>query len=173
MSAAETAQLIEDTLRDHEIEYSRDTPETFVAILPGERKYRTPVMLTVSEPGVRFESFVCRKPEENADGVHSFMLRRNARLYGVAYALDQMGDIYLVGRIATSAVSADELDRILGQILQATDDDFNTLLELGFAGAIRREWDWRVSRGESLRNLRAFAHLVDDEDAQARVAESE
>ncbi|MCX4098803.1 YbjN domain-containing protein [Nocardia sp. alder85J] len=162
MTVAETAQLVEDVLRDHEIEYTRENPETFVAILPGERKFRTPVMLTVSAHGVRFESFVCRKPEENADGVHSFMLRRNAKLYGVAYALDQVGDIYLVGRIATSAVSAEELDRILGQILQATDDDFNTLLELGFAGAIRREWDWRVSRGESLHNLRAFEHLVDD-----------
>ena len=34
------------------------------------------------------------------------------------------------------------------------------LLELGFADAIRREWAWRVSRGESLANLEAFKHLV-------------
>ena len=31
---------------------------------------------------------------------------------------------------------------------------------LGFAGAIRREWAWRVSRGEPLQNLAAFAHLI-------------
>jgi len=35
------------------------------------------------------------------------------------------------------------------------------LIELGFAESIRREWAWRVSRGESLANLQAFTHLVD------------
>ena len=44
------------------------------------------------------------------------------------------------------------------------DADFNTLLELGFRSSIQKEWEWRVSRGESLKNLQAFAHLIDDED---------
>ena len=35
------------------------------------------------------------------------------------------------------------------------------MLEIGFGTAIRREWDWRVKRGESLANLRAFAHFAD------------
>ena len=61
--------------------------------------------------------------------------------------------------------TADELDRIFGQILEAVDGDFNTLLELGFAESIRKEWKWRVSRGESLQNLRAFEHLVDSADS--------
>ena len=55
-----------------------------------------------------------------------------------------------------------ELDRVLGQVVEAADGDFNTLLEIGFAGAIQREWDWRVSRGESLANLQAFRHLVSE-----------
>jgi hypothetical protein len=33
-------------------------------------------------------------------------------------------------------------------------------LELGFSNAIRREWAWRVERGESLANLKAFEHLI-------------
>jgi hypothetical protein len=36
-------------------------------------------------------------------------------------------------------------------------------LELGFAESIKREWDWRVKRGESLRNLQAFARFADPE----------
>ncbi|MEV6428542.1 YbjN domain-containing protein [Nocardia sp. NPDC051463] len=156
-----TAQLIDATLRDREIEYTRPSADVFVVILPGERKLKTTVMLTVGKHGVRIESFVCRKPDENFEGVYKFLLRRNRRLYGVAYTLDRVGDIYLVGRIATHAVTADELDRVFGQILEAADADFNTLLELGFAESIRREWKWRVSRGESLKNLRAFEHLVD------------
>src|SRR5690606_22933108 len=82
------------------------------------------------------------------------------RLYAVAYTLDRVGDIYLVGRLASHAITPDELDRVFGQVLEAVDADFNTLLELGFAESIRREWKWRVSRGESLKNLQAFEHLV-------------
>jgi len=46
------------------------------------------------------------------------------------------------------------------------DSDFNTLLELGFRSSIQKEWEWRVSRGESLKNLQAFAHLIDDDDEE-------
>ncbi|MEV0033154.1 YbjN domain-containing protein [Nocardia sp. NPDC050793] len=159
-----TARLIDETLRDREIEYTRPGEDVFVVVLPGERKLKTTVLLTVGKHGVRIESFVCRKPDENFEGVYKFLLRRNRRLYGVAYTLDRIGDIYLVGRIATHAVTEDELDRIFGQVLEAVDADFNVLLELGFAESIRREWKWRVSRGESLKNLRAFEHLVESSE---------
>jgi hypothetical protein len=42
-------------------------------------------------------------------------------------------------------------------VLTYADEHFNTILEIGFGTSIRREWDWRVKRGESLRNLEAFA----------------
>ncbi len=159
-----TAQVIDEALRDREIEYTRPGEETFVVVLPGERKLKTTVMLTVGKHGIRVEAFVCRKPDENFEGVYKFLLRRNRRLYAVAYTLDRVGDIYLVGRMSAHAVTPDELDRVFGQILEAVDADFNVLLELGFAESIRREWKWRVSRGESLQNLRAFEHLVDSAD---------
>ncbi len=159
-----TAQVIDEALRDREIEYTRPGEETFVVVLPGERKLKTTVMLTVGKHGIRVEAFVCRKPDENFEGVYKFLLRRNRRLYAVAYTLDRVGDIYLVGRMSAPAVTPDELDRVFGQILEAVDADFNVLLELGFAESIRREWKWRVSRGESLQNLRAFEHLVDSAD---------
>lgn len=165
------SQVIDETLRDREIEYTRHGDDTFIVVLPGERKLKTTVMLTVGKHGVRIESFVCRKPDENFEGVYKYLLRRNRRLYGVAYTLDNVGDIYLVGRMSTESVTPDELDRIFGQTLEAVDNDFNTLLELGFAESIRREWKWRVSRGESLKNLRAFEHLIDDEPASEGVSE--
>jgi hypothetical protein len=40
------------------------------------------------------------------------------------------------------------------------DSSFNSLLELGFASAIRSEWAWRRSRGEPTWNLEAFRHLA-------------
>ncbi|HET8603088.1 MAG TPA: YbjN domain-containing protein, partial [Marmoricola sp.] len=43
------------------------------------------------------------------------------------------------------------------------DESFNTILELGFATSIRREYEWRLARGESLRNLEAFRGWLDAE----------
>ncbi|PRC48578.1 histidine kinase, partial [Mycobacterium sp. ITM-2017-0098] len=151
----------------HDLEYSRHEGAAgglpgLVVALPGERRLKTNTILSIGEHSVRVEAFVCRQPDENHEGVYRFLLKRNRRLYGVAYTLDNVGDIYLVGRMALESVTADEIDRILGQVLEAVDSDFNTLLELGFRTSIQKEWEWRVSRGESLNNLRAFEHLIED-----------
>ncbi len=160
-------RLIEDSLNESGLVYTRHEGVKgglpgLIVELPGERKLKTNIILSIGEHSVRVEAFVCRKPDENFEGVYRFLLKRNRRLYGVAYTLDNVGDIYLVGRMALDAVSADEIDRVLGQVLEAVDNDFNTLLELGFKSSIQKEWAWRVSRGESLKNLQAFEHLIEE-----------
>jgi hypothetical protein len=94
--------------------------------------------------------------------VYQWLLRHNAKHPGVAFGIDPLGDVYVVGQLPLAAVTVDEIDRLLGRVLALSDSSFNTLLELGFASSIRREWAWRVSRGEPLDNLQAFSHLVDD-----------
>jgi len=47
-------------------------------------------------------------------------------------------------------------------MLATADEAFNDLLSLGFASSIRKEWQWRLSRGESTHNLEAFRHLRGD-----------
>ena len=168
MNARDVGELIEDTLKEHDLTYSHHEglhggQPGLVVELPGERRLVTNTILSIGEHSVRVEAFVCRKPDENFEGVYRFLLRRNRRLYGVAYTLDNVGDIYLVGRMALHSVTPDEIDRVLGQVLEAVDQDFNTLLELGFRTSIQKEWEWRVARGESLKNLRAFEHLIDDD----------
>jgi hypothetical protein len=165
--ADRVAAVIEQTLQEHDLEYSHHRgahggPAGLVVALPGERRLKTNTILSIGEHSVRVEAFVCRRPDENFEGVYKFLLKRNRRLYGVAYTLDNIGDIYLVGRIALASVSPDEIDSVLGQVLEAVDNDFNTLLELGFRTSIQKEWEWRVSRGESLQNLKAFEHLIND-----------
>jgi hypothetical protein len=168
-------QVIEDALRASDLTYAEHRGVQgglpgLVVELPGERKLKTNTILSIGEHSVRVEAFVCRKPDENHAGVYRFLLKRNRRLYGVAYTLDNVGDIYLVGRMSLASVDADEIDRVLGQVLEAVDSDFNTLLELGFRSSIQKEWEWRVSRGESLKNLEAFAHLIPPDDDAGRAA---
>ena len=152
--------VIVGALDEAGLRYEHREPGSFLITLPGTHKQQTTCWVLVGRHGVLVEAFVCRRPDEAHEKVYRWLLQRNGRLYGVHYALDKAGDIYLIGRLAHQAVTAEELDRVLGQVLEAADGDFNTLLEIGFAASIRREWDWRVSRGESLANLAAFRHLV-------------
>ena len=159
---APTVERIRAFLVDRDIESTLADGHTFVVQLPGENRLKTACHLTVARESVRIEAFVCRRPDEDFEKVYRYLLRRNRRMYQVAYTLDNNGDIYLVGRMPLIAVTDEELDRVLGQVLEAADHDFNIIIETGFHTAIRREWKWRVSRGESLRNLEAFRHLTED-----------
>ncbi|MET8470341.1 YbjN domain-containing protein [Streptomyces sp. NPDC006422] len=153
-------EIIESALKDAELEWESPEPGSYVVKLPGTRKLSTTLSLRVGRHSLSLNAFVIRHPDENEAGVHRWLLERNLRLYGVSYAVDQLGDVYLTGKLPLAAVTPDELDRLLGSVLEAADGAFNTLLELGFASAIRKEYEWRVSRGESTRNLDAFAHLT-------------
>ncbi len=139
-------------------------PGAFSVELPGERKLKTACSIAVRDHSLVVNAFVARRPDENHEGVYRWLLERNARLSGIAFAIDGSGDIYLVGRLPLHAVTTDEIDRVLGVVLDAADSSFNTILELGFASAIRREWAWRLSRGESTRNLAAFERFRPSDD---------
>ncbi|MBM7169794.1 YbjN domain-containing protein [Streptomyces sp. G44] len=157
---ADPSTIIERTLDDAELEWESPEPGSYVVKLPGTRKLSTTLSMIVGKHSLSLNAFVIRHPDENHEAVHRWLLERNLRLYGVSYAIDSLGDIYLAGKLPLSAVTPAELDRLLGAVLSASDDSFNTLLELGFASAIRKEYEWRVSRGESTRNLDAFTHLT-------------
>ncbi|HEX6921041.1 MAG TPA: YbjN domain-containing protein [Actinomycetes bacterium] len=142
-----------------ELDCEEPTPGTFVVTLPGERKLKTTCSLVVGAHSLSVNAFVARRPDENHEAVYRWLLERNTKMYAVAFALDHLGDIYLSGRLPLAAVTAEEVDRLLGAVLEYADSAFNTILELGFASSIRREWAWRHLRGESTRNLEAFRHL--------------
>jgi hypothetical protein len=152
--------VIDDFLESHDIDCEKSGDKTYLLTLPGEKKLQTHVALVIGEHSLSINAFVIRTPDENVAAVHEWLLAKNAAMYSVAFAINELGDIYLVGRLPLTAVTEQELDRVLGAVLQYSDSSFNPLLELGFASAIRREWAWRVSRGESLANLQAFEHLV-------------
>lgn len=162
MSAAAAEAAVREFLAESGLEWESGAPSTFVVTIPGVRKLRTTAALTVGEHALTVNAFVARHPDENHEAVYRWLLERNQRMYAVAFAVDHLGDIYLVGRLPLAAVTPAELDRVIGAVLEYSDGSFNTILEMGFASAIRREWEWRTSRGEPTDNLAAFVHLVRD-----------
>jgi hypothetical protein len=154
------ADLIEATLIEDSLEYLRLTDASFAVNLPGEARLRTACLLTVGEHSLSIEAFVVRRPDENHERVYGWLLQRNPRMYAVTWSIDASGDIYLTGKLPLAAITADEIDRILGSVLEYSDGSFNYLLQIGFGSSIRREWAWREKNGESLANLAAFADFV-------------
>ncbi len=163
-STAAATRVVETSLADMGVPVERPNDHTFVITLEGERKLRTTVSLVVGDHALSINAFVARRPDEEAEAVYRWLLERNRRMYAVAFCIDHLGDIYLSGRVSLDSVTREEVDRILGCVAEYSDGSFNTILELGFATAIRREWKWRVDRGEPTGNLEAFRHLAEHAD---------
>jgi hypothetical protein len=163
MTRAEATGVVRRYLESSGLPWENPQDGTFVVTLPGEHKLMTTTALSVGDHALTINAFVARNPDENHEGVYRWLLERNRRTYGVSFAIDHLGDIYLVGRVPLDAVNDEELDRLMGAVLEYSDGSFNILLELGFADSIRREWQWRVERQLPTDNLQAFAHLMRQE----------
>lgn len=156
---AQAISAVTTALTDLGLDWSAGAPGLFSVELPGTRKLATACALEVGRHSLSLRAFVARRPDENHAGVYRWLLERNLKLYGVAFSVDALGDIYLTGRVAVEAVTPGEIDRLLGVVADTADASFNVILELGFPSSIRREWAWRRARGESTANLAAFVRL--------------
>jgi hypothetical protein len=152
---------VQGALDESGLDYHSPAMGQFFVKLPGQHKLATNCWLVAGRHSLLVEAFVCRKPDENVEEFTRFLLRKNTRMYAVAFSMDSVGDVYLVGRLPLQAITADEVDRLLGSVLTYADESFDPLLEIGFASSIQREWEWRKKNGESLANLQAFARFAD------------
>jgi Putative bacterial sensory transduction regulator len=164
-SRPDPAAALAAALASLDVSYESPRPGAFLVRLPGQHKLATMTWLIAGAHSLHIEAFFCRQPDENHAEFYRFLLEHNARMYGVQFALDPVGDVYLVGRQPLAAISADEVDRLLGCVLSYADETFDQALMLGFASAIKKEYAWRVKRGESLANLQAFGRLTATVDA--------
>ena len=157
------AEVVEEALRNLDLPWERNA-DTFTVSLPGEHKLVTECALEVGAHTVQVRAFVARAPEQDVDRVHRWLLERNLRLGGVAFGVDHLGDVYLVGRLPVAGLEAASVDALLGVVAETADRSFDLLVAMGFADSIRREWTWRRSRGEPTANLAAFSALDPDRD---------
>ena len=159
--SADLGAVVEEYLAGAGVEWETGARDgEFVVTLPGEKKLKTVTSLVAGRDVLSVSAFVIRNPDENHEAFYRYLLGKNLRLPGLAYAVDGSGDVYVTGRVPAAAVDAAYLDQLMGVVLEAADAHFNELLVIGFITSMRKEWDWRVSRGESLRNLEAFRAIL-------------
>lgn len=107
-------------------------PRWYVRMI-GEEKDYTTVWLTLGQRTLRYETYVMPAPEENRPTVMESLLRRNEQLVGAHFSIGAEDAVYLRGEIPDIAVSADELDRVLGTLYTTVESSFQPLLRLAFA----------------------------------------
>src|SRR5439155_7985637 len=104
-------------LDERDIRYERVSDADWAIQLHGEKKLSITILFALRERTLQVESFFIRRPLENHADLYALLLRTNMRIYGVRFAVDDVGDVYLVGRFPVEAVSDEELERLLGAIL--------------------------------------------------------
>ncbi len=122
---AEPAAVIARALRDLALSYENPSPGAYLVKLEGQHKLATMTWLIAGQHSLHVEAFFCRKPDENHERFYRFLLERNGRTYGVHFAIDPVGDVYLVGRLPLTAAAPGEIDRILGCVLSYSDENFD------------------------------------------------
>lgn len=107
-------------------------PRWYVRMI-GEEKDFTTVWLTLGQRMLRYETYVMPAPEENQAAVMEFVLRRNDQLVGAHFSVGAEDALYLRGELPDTAVTGDELDRVLGTVYTTVEATFRPLLRLAFA----------------------------------------
>ena len=80
--------VIATTLDDADLTYVRHGDDVFEVDLPGERKLKTTCRLEVGKHALGVHAFVARNPDENHEAVYRWLLERNLKMFGVAFAVD-------------------------------------------------------------------------------------
>lgn len=130
-----------------DLELERPSEHSWLTVLTGERKRTIPVYLELGTHTLVVESFFMTAPDERHDEVYRYLLQRNLRTYTLRFALYGTGDVMLVGVLPRHAVTIDEIDRTMGQLLSVADDSYWPAIRLGFTSYIEREQTWRAGLG--------------------------
>ncbi len=112
--------------------------------LAGERKLGIGVHLQVGDRTLRVESFFMRAPEEQQGRLFRDLLLRQAASYVLRFTLDENGDLFVVGQVPLLAVTVEEVDRVVGSLLELCDSAYLPSVEIGFASSLAAERAWRA-----------------------------
>lgn len=147
MDRGEHRRLIVETLQASDLPAEPVGEDRWMTMLAGEWKRTIPVLFDLDERSLRVSSLFCGAPDEGHAEVYELVLHRNERLTWVHFALDDEGDVVLVGAIPRAVLDAEVLDEVLGQILVVSDETYNAALRAGFATYIAAEQAWRAKNG--------------------------
>ena len=105
--------------------------------MKGEEKGFTTVWLTLRQRTLHYETYFMPAPEENIESCFEYLLRVNAKLFGMRFAIGLEDALYLVGQMPLSALDDDELDRIIGSTYAYSEQYFRPAMRIGYASQFK------------------------------------
>ena len=135
-------RLLFNTLSEIGVDFERVGEGAYLVQLPSGVRDATSVWVVAGDHGLVVESLFLRRPDSRREEVLAALLARNLRTWGVHFAVDEIGDVFLVGTLPYAAVWADlhgELDRVLGQVLAHVEQAWLQCVAVGFADALAAE----------------------------------
>ena len=118
--------------------FERDSDEPvgesrwFIRVL-GEEKDTFTLRFMLRQRMLHYETYVMPAPDENKELFFENLLIRNRKIVGATFCLGEEDAVFLIGAIPASTVEPTELDRILGTLWTAVEQNFKSLLKIGFA----------------------------------------
>ncbi len=103
----------------------------------GEEKDVWTLWLTLGQRTLRHETYVMPAPEENSERFFRHLLIRNHKFNGMAFEIGEEDAVFLRGTLPVGAVSAGELDRILGSTWAYIEQCFRPAMRIGFESRFR------------------------------------
>ena len=138
------------------IDFESVDDSSLVVTVSGVNRKNISFVISLQQYSMQAEAFVARRPEDNREQVFEWLLEQNQKLRLTKFTLDRLGDIYLAASLPITALTAEILDAVIGELVATTDHSFNAILKMGFSTAIEREYVWRTSRGLDTTNLDAL-----------------
>jgi putative sensory transduction regulator len=103
----------------------------------GEERDYIAVWFTLGDYTLAYEAYVMPAPEENAGELYEYLLRRNTRMNGMAFAIGAEDAVYVRGQLPLHAVDDGELDRIVGSAYAYVEQWFRPAMRIGFRSRFR------------------------------------
>jgi hypothetical protein len=135
------------TLEANELDVAEVGEDRWMTMLAGEWKRTIPLLLDLDERTLRITSLLAGVPDEGHADVYRILLQRNQRPLPVHFALDDEGDLILVGQVPLAVLDERAVDELLGAVLTLSDETFNQVLRAGFASYLEVEQRWRSKAG--------------------------
>jgi Putative bacterial sensory transduction regulator len=104
--------------------------------LAGEERTTFTIWFTLGQRTLQYETFFLPAPEENPEAFYEHLLRRNRRLYGVAFCIGEEDATFLAGQRGNRTIDRAELDHILGSLYAYVEQCFRPALRLGFGSRL-------------------------------------
>lgn len=115
----------------------RDERRWYVRMQGEERDVFT-IWLTLRQRSLHHETYFMPAPRENHAELFEVLLRRNAELRGVCFAVGAEDAVYLVGQIPIEQVQQCTVDVVLGTHYEAVERFFPLAMRIGYASVFQR-----------------------------------